>query len=174
MRIASDAAALAEARAAAKLVRCPHCSSLGTLNAHGYLRGYAEQLPHTQVTRGGRFFCSNRHNRPGCGRTFSVLLSCFLSGFVLLAQTLFVFVVAVAQGLPKARAWQSATKSSFSRASGYRMWRKITHAQASLRTLLLSCCGPPPSPSSKPLVQWRSPTLQIRSPLCRPTFSTIF
>ena len=150
-RIAADEASLAKARAGAKLARCPHCGARGTLNAHGYLRGYAEGATETRVLRGGRLYCSNRHRRPGCGRTFSILLACYLSGFIVLAQTLFGFVARVVAGAPKDRAWRAATRGAFTCTSGYRMWRTLDRAQPTLRTLLLRSCGPPACEHHEPL-----------------------
>ena len=68
------------------------------LIGHGFRRGYAERGSEVEV-RGRRFFCSNRHRRPGCGRTFSVLLAAVVSRFVVRAVTLFRFVEFVVSGL---------------------------------------------------------------------------
>jgi hypothetical protein len=79
-----------------KLAPCPHCRQTGALIGHGFLRGYAEQGSEVVVrSRGRRVFCSNREQRPGCGGTFSVLLSTVLSGFVVRTLTLLCFATAV-------------------------------------------------------------------------------
>jgi hypothetical protein len=71
-----------------KLTPCSHCRQTGALIGHGLLRGYAERSSDV-VVRGRRIFCSNRDQRPGCGRTFSVLLSTVPSGFMVRTLTLF-------------------------------------------------------------------------------------
>ena len=41
-RFVRDEAELERWRLSAKLETCPHCGRIGTLNAHGWLRGYSE------------------------------------------------------------------------------------------------------------------------------------
>jgi len=55
-----------------KLIPCPHCKVVGTLNRHGCLYGYDENNRKQKTVRARRVFCSNRNARPGCGRTLSV------------------------------------------------------------------------------------------------------
>lgn len=133
-----------------KLVPCPHCRRVGGLNAHGFLRGYAER-GQARIVRGRRFFCSNRHHRPGCGRTFSVLLCRLLRGFVVGTETLRQFVDAVCRGMTRGRAW--ATCGTLSPGAGYRLWRRFCRAGPHLRTCLLRCAEPPPSRDTEPISQ---------------------
>ena len=58
-----------------KVTACPHCKATGLLVLHGFLRGYDESSPREKTIRARRIFCSNRNNRQGCGRTFSVWLA---------------------------------------------------------------------------------------------------
>src|SRR5476649_1963438 len=58
-----------------KQTPCPHCKVVGALIRHGYLRGYDECNSKQKTVRARRIFCSNRHARHGCGRTFSVWLA---------------------------------------------------------------------------------------------------
>jgi hypothetical protein len=144
-------AELRQAHLHIKLQPCPHCGRTGTLIGHGFRRGYAEEASE-QVIRGRRFFCSNRYRRPGCGRTFSVLLASRLRGFVVSAVTLFHFVEQVALGLARRAAWWVATKGALSVSSGYRLWRRLSGAQSALRTRLCRECPPPASGHHEPLV----------------------
>ena len=58
-----------------KQTPCPHCKVVGTLIRHGFLYGFDDSNPQRKTVRARRIFCSNRHARPGCGRTFSVWLA---------------------------------------------------------------------------------------------------
>jgi len=149
-RFVRDEAELEQWRLDAKLRPCPHCGRVGTLNAHGWLRGYAE-VGEGRVVRGRRFFCSNRHRRPGCGRTLSVLLSGLLVGFMVGAEKLWRFVPAVLSGESRRAAWQRLGRLSTQ--SGYRLWRRLSEAQPHLRTPLLGLCPAPPCDDHRPLVQ---------------------
>jgi hypothetical protein len=55
-----------------KQTPCPRCKVVGTLIRHGCLYGYDASSPQRKTERARRVFCSNRHARRGCGRTFSV------------------------------------------------------------------------------------------------------
>src|SRR5271167_4462743 len=54
---------------------CPHCHAVGFLIRHGALFGFDDSSPRRPTLRARRIFCSNRHKRRGCGRTFSVWLA---------------------------------------------------------------------------------------------------
>lgn len=151
-RFVRDEGELCEQRFAAKLRGCPHCRRLGTVNAHGFLRGYSE-TGRFGIVRGRRFYCSNRGRRPGCGRTFSVLLRAFVAGFVVTAVTLSAFVLAVLGGLAIACAWCRIAGARFSRSTGYRLWRRVVHAQTHLRSQLFRRGPPDPSTDARPLAQ---------------------
>lgn len=146
-----DGAELERWRLGAKLEACPHCGRVGTLNAHGWLRGYSE-LGSERVVRGRRFFCSNRHRRPGCGRTLSVLLCGVLGGFVIGAETLSRFAAAVLSGASRKAAWERLG-DGLSVQSGYRLWRRLSQAQPHIRTALLGLCPPPACAEREPLAQ---------------------
>lgn len=152
-RFVRDENALGQEREGAKLVPCPHCRRLGTINAHGFLRGYSECGEHGSV-RGRRFFCSNRGRRPGCGRTFSVLVRAVISGTAARASTLSRFLcLALAGSHSVESAWQVACGGRLSRRTGFRMWKRLRAAQSRLRTVLAAHCAPPESNSPFPLAQ---------------------
>lgn len=151
-RFVRDERALADVMLDLKLTCCPHCRRTGALIGHGFLRGYSEQGS-AVVVRGRRVFCSNRGQRPGCGRTFSVLLSAVLHGFVVRTLTLFRFANAVLKGLTRRAAWLSTLSRVLSRSSAYRLWQRLHEAQSALRTRL---CGEAPAPACgarEPLAQ---------------------
>jgi hypothetical protein len=139
-------------RLALKLVFCPHCHQIGFLIGHGFLVGYAERGEEL-VIRGRRFFCSNRFRRQGCGRTFSVLISDVLLGFVVRASTLFAFLNGVALGLSRRASWLKVSDGKFSIQSGYRLWRKLQGSQAHIRTILNRERPPPDCVAAEPLIQ---------------------
>lgn len=102
---ARDASDLQDRSLAIKQARCPHCRRDGTLNAHGFLRGYAESGS-ARIVRGRRFFCSSRRAaHRGCGRTFSVLLQHHVTGFTVSTVTLLAFVLAIVGGASRKVAW---------------------------------------------------------------------
>jgi hypothetical protein len=149
-RFVADQIALDGVLLDAKLMSCPHCRVTGMLIGHGLLRGYAERSSEL-VVRGRRIFCSNRGRKSGCGRTFSVILSTVLSGFVVRTLTLFTFVQAVLTGLSRRAAWLSEVASAFSLSSGYRVWRRLASAQAALRSWLSRQVPAPTCTSHEPL-----------------------
>ena len=54
---------------------CPHCRQAGTLNNHGRLKNYADQV------RGIRFWCCpRRKSRPGCGKSHCIWLKQIIPG----------------------------------------------------------------------------------------------
>jgi hypothetical protein len=151
-RFAADEAALEEALRTAKLRSCPGCGLTGTLVGHGYLYGYAEREG-GRVVRGRRFLCSNRFRRPGCGRTFSVLLAYVLLGFVVRTPTLWSFLRAVVAGASRRAAWLAAAAGALSISTGYRLWKRLGRAQVGIRTWLCRGYPPPASSVSLPMAQ---------------------
>lgn len=119
---------------------------------HGLLRGYAERSSEV-VVRGRRVFCSNRGRQPGCGRTFSILLSTVLVGFVVRTLTLLRFASAALRGLTRRSAWLGAAGGALSLSSGYRLWRRLTGAQSWLRARLCLLSTPPDCGAREPLAQ---------------------
>lgn len=136
----------------AKAQACPHCGLYGTLNAHGWLLGYAE-IGSARIVRGRRLYCSSRFRRPGCGRTLSVLLANMIAGFTVTTRTLARFVVAVVAGACRKAAWERAQGAGLSLRSGYRLWARIDRAQSALRTRLCRIAPPPQTRSVLPMAQ---------------------
>jgi len=146
---------LGQALLGAKLLSCPHCGAVVTLNGHGWLRGYAE-AGQERIVRGRRLFCSNRFRRPGCGRTCRVVLAGTLAGFLVTAATLACFVLAVLAGASRKAAWERVVRSGrseLSLRSGYRLWRRLERARPHIATRLCAVGPPPPSSSTLPIAQ---------------------
>jgi len=135
---------------ALKSVSCPHCSAVGFLIRHGFLRGYDERAVPT--LRGWRVFCSNRYRRNGCGGTFSLSLGDVLHRLSISAHILWCFVLAICSGESIKTAWEDLEISS-SLQTGYRLWRRLRLAQSRLRTFLCREKPPPLSRGSEPFFQ---------------------
>lgn len=151
-RFARDLQELQRVLDVVKRVVCPHCGAVEALVGHGYLHGYAERGSET-VVRGRRFLCSNRFRRPGCGRTFSVLLAHLLSRCIVGTELLLGFLRQLQGGRAVSAAWNAVATGAFRVQTGYRYLVKLHCRQASLRTRLLQRCPPPVCTSRLPLLQ---------------------
>ena len=75
-----------------KQTPCPHCKVVGTLIRHGFLYGFDEHSLKRKTLRARRIFCSNRHRRRGCGRTFSVWIANKIRRLSITTRTLLTFL----------------------------------------------------------------------------------
>jgi hypothetical protein len=125
-----------------KVMPCPHCQVVGTLNRHGCLMGYDESQ--RQTLRARRVYCSNRHAQRGCGRTFSVWLADKIRHLSLSTRAVWRFLQQVIAGSIAA-----ATRSMTERSdrTWQRLWKRFQLAQSNLRSALIKR-GPPPSLSA--------------------------
>jgi hypothetical protein len=139
--------------ARAKQMPCPYCRRSGMVIGHGLLVGYSEHSS-DQVVRGRRFVCSRRFRRAGCGRTFSVLIASVIARFTVRTGTLSRLLIAIVGGLCPKAAWERHAASGLSLRSGYRLWRRILHAQSHLRTTLCTACPPPSCTDPRPPAQF--------------------
>jgi len=103
--------------------------------------------------RGRRVFCSNRGQRRGCGRTFSVLLGTAIACFVVRTLTLFRFARAVVSGVTRRAAWVAETAGVLSLSSGYRLWRRLQAQQSALRVRLCRTAPAPVCGAREPLAE---------------------
>jgi len=124
-----------------KLLLCPHCQVSGYLILHGFLYGYSE-TDSSKIRRGHRIFCSNRQNKNGCGRTFSILVSAFIKNFMIAVNTLWCFLKKITEGLSLACAFRE-TGSQMEQTSPYRLFRKFKNNQVRIRTYLTGLKDPP-------------------------------
>lgn len=133
---------------------CPHCKAVGMLIRHGFLYGYDDQSPQRKTLRARRIFCSNRNNRRGCGRTFSVWMADKIRRLSMTASTLWTFLsLAVRCGIFSAI---RSLRCSLSDRTVHRIWRRFRMAQSSIRTALSALCRPPDlfaQASSSPMAQ---------------------
>lgn len=126
-----------------KLIACPHCRRVGMLVRHGYLRGYDDTSPRRKTVRARRVFCSNRHRRTGCGRTFSVWMASKIRRLSLTTQCLLAFLQRAATG-PLAAAIRD-TACLRSDRTLRRIWNQFDRGQSRLRTALHGRAPPPRS-----------------------------
>jgi hypothetical protein len=129
-----------------KLTPCPHCQVVGALIRHGSRYGFDDSNPHRKTLRARRIFCSNRHARPGCGRTFSVWLADKIRRLSLTTAGLWRFLQrAVADGILaalRALPWQRSDRTWL------RVWKRFHLGQSKIRTALLGRCSPPELPAA--------------------------
>ena len=129
-----------------KLLTCPHCRCVGFLILHGFLYGYDLKSDDPFFVRGKRFFCSNRNNKRGCGKTFSLLKAQLLRCCSISAEAFWGFINNIHNGMPKVRALNLPT-ARYSTSSIYRLWQKFKHSLPHIRTLLTTFPSPPCSQS---------------------------
>lgn len=132
-----------------KIKPCPYCKRFGTLNRHGFLRGYDENYQQQKIVRAQRVFCSNRNRAAGCGRTFSVCLANKVKRLFLTAPRLWSFLKQVVSGGDKTQAFRSLNCGR-SGSAPYRIWRRFLESQSVIRTALSGLCRPPDITSDQP------------------------
>jgi len=102
-------------------LECAHCSKHDQFVSHGII--YKQRSSAFAEKVGKRIFCSNRHGRSGCGRTFQLYSANEIPAFRYGAAHLFIFITALithtniddayyqATGQPEARnAWRWLSK----------------------------------------------------------------
>jgi hypothetical protein len=127
---------------------CPHCHAIGALNRHGCLYGFDESSPRERTLRARRVFCSNRNNRPGCGRTFSIGLVDKIRRLNLTAAALWQFLQYVVTGSILAAG--RAVDCGLNERNWQRIWKRFHLAQSKIRTALFGRCPPPDTPPRPP------------------------
>jgi hypothetical protein len=142
-----------------KLTACPHCHIVGTLIRHGCLRGFDETSPRRRTLRARRVFCSNRHARPGCGRTFSVWYADKIRRLSLTTGPLWRFLQHAAAGSILAAI--GAADRHLSDRSWQRVWQRFDLGQSKIRTALSGRCPPPELPATLPTEPPHRPAAQV-------------
>jgi hypothetical protein len=137
-----------------KQTACPHCKAVGTLIRHGFLHGYDEGDSQRKTIRARRIFCSNRHRRPGCGRTFSVWMADKIRRLSVTAHALWRFLQRAVAG-SIAAACRDVADCRRSDRTWQRIWKRFDRGQSKIRTALSACCPPPdpPAESCRPATQ---------------------
>lgn len=128
-------------RVAIRAAGCHHCQSRESVVAHGYLKGYAQSGPDI-VTRGLRFFCTDRYSNIGCGRTFSLHWEEVIPFATLRTVQLLELIRAVAAAPSRHAAW-AASRLPMSLTSAYRWCAKWKSLATSMLTWLWTLVDPP-------------------------------
>lgn len=132
-----------------KMTPCPHCKQVGSLIRHGFLRGYDQEHQRHKTVRATRVFCSNRNRSTGCGRTFSVWMADKIRRLFLGADSLWAFLTQAAASNNKLAAFRKLD-SCLSDSAPYRIWKRFSQAQTTIRTALAGLCPPPKTASDNP------------------------
>ena len=114
-------------------LQCPHCSKSNQLVSHGLI--YKQHSIHKRETVGKRVFCSNRHNRSGCGQTVQLYLKDVIPSLQYGTAQVFVFLSLLLKNLSVKAAYQSATGQIDSR-NAWRWIRKLTRNLTDYRCAL--------------------------------------
>jgi len=125
-----------------KLMNCPHCRHSGFLILHGCLYGLADTKATQHIKRGHRIFCSNRKQRKGCGRTFSILIAAFIQRFRIPAKALWRFLDSLMDGKSKVQAFQDSG-TNLDQTNTYRIYQRFRYNQGRIRTYLSRIKDPP-------------------------------
>lgn len=134
-----------------KLVPCPHCHRIGFLILHGKLGGLCIGANGESLYRGHRYLCNNRKNRPGCGRTFSILMSYALKYLQASAFCFWKFLSAIKQGKTKSAVFKKPFPFTV-RCAG-RWLEQLKKYQFAIRSRLLKKAHPPRLNTKNPLIQ---------------------
>ena len=94
-------------------LQCPHCLKSNHLISHGIV--YKQFAIHKREAVGKRVFCSNRHQRSGCGRTVQLYLKKVFPSLQYGASQLFVFLSLLLLKTSVKVAYQTATDQNDSR-----------------------------------------------------------
>jgi hypothetical protein len=94
------------------------------------------------ITRGRRFFCSNRNKRSGCGKTFSLLKSNIIKNFIITANSIWKYLKNLAVNMSKKEAF-NRTEVIHSDSAVYRLFSKFKLKQSNIRSLLSRISKPP-------------------------------
>jgi hypothetical protein len=121
------------------------------LNRHSFLRGNDPDQPDGCAVRGQRVFCSNRGQRGGCGRTFSLMRADVLPRHTFTASRLWSWLVELLAGL-SAKAAAEKLRLPFALESVYRLRRKLDRQLDDWRTRLCREQPPPSSAQADPLL----------------------
>ena len=97
-------------------------------------------------------FCSNRGQRGGCGKTFSVVLAEVLPRHTLTASLVWRWLVKVLAGL-SFKAAAEKLRLPFALETVYRLRRRLRHGLHKVRTRLCREQSPPASAHTDPLLQ---------------------
>ena len=131
---------------------CPHCGCVGSLNRHSRALGNDPRAADGETFRGQRVYCSNRGQRGGCGKTFSIVLAEVLPRHTLTASLVWRWLVKLLAGL-SLKAAAEKLRLPFALETVYRLRRGMRQCLAAVRTRLCQEQSPPVSAHTDPLLQ---------------------
>jgi hypothetical protein len=133
---------------------CPFCGALETLNCHSKLQGNDPDGDSGQARkqRGQRVWCSNRGQRGGCGRSFSVFLAEVLPGHTVTSRWLWGLLKGLVSGGSIKAVIESLTPP-FAPETLYHVLHRLRERLAAVRTALFREAAPPTCSHRDPLFQ---------------------
>lgn len=137
------------------------------MNRHSLLHGNDPAKADGQLLRGQRVFCSNRGQRDGCGRTFSIFLADVLPRHTLTASLVWQWLLKVLAGL-SVKAAAEKLRLPFALETVYRLRRRLRQKLDTIRTRLCREQSPPASTQTDPLLQTVEHLRAIFSSACPP------
>ena len=114
-------------------LECAHCLKHDQFVSHGII--YKQRSSALSEKVGKRIFCSNRHGRTGCGRTFQLYVANQIPSFRYGAAHLFIFILALIAKQPVDDAYFQATGQSESR-HAWRWLKKLMLKLSQYRSFL--------------------------------------
>lgn len=115
-----------------ELEQCPHCQQTQQLVSHGFIRKKRVRA-HPQAV-GKRVFCSNRHQRTGCGRTMQLYLDSTLRHLHHAGSAVVAFVLLLLAGIPIVMAYTQTTGANTPR-HAYRWLNRLDQQMSTYRSL---------------------------------------
>ena len=131
---------------------CPLCGCAESLNRHSKLYGNDPATRNGQSVRGQRVFCSNRGQRGGCGKTFSIFLAEVLPRHTVRAPLLWQLLGKLLAGLT-VRSSVQALRLPFALETLYHLLERLRGRLSEVRSLLCREHQVPASCQSEPLLQ---------------------
>lgn len=102
-------------------IQCKNCGTHENLILHGY--SYKTQNIY-KIKTGRRFFCSNRWNKKGCGRTVQKYIKKFIPFHLYSTLQIFTFIINIIHGCSVKKSYTKAT-DSINHRNGYRWLKKL-------------------------------------------------
>jgi hypothetical protein len=132
---------------------CPGCGAAETLNWHSKLYGNDPSVVDGQVLRGQRVFCSDRGQRGGCGRTFSIWLADRLPRHSFTAPSLWRLLSSLLEGRSIKAAFEGLGSLPFALETCYHLLQRLREQLSEVRCLLSREQKSPSSAQTDPLLQ---------------------
>lgn len=123
-----------------QLKDCPYCQQCNTLVKHSKIYRTAKEKGQ-YIFHGQRIFCSNKKNKNGCGRTFSLNLTIKLPRFNKFTKEVYSFFKKFLETFIISVAWAFAYPQSFDINTPYRFTRLIQKSLGNCIASLLSITG---------------------------------